>query len=374
MSYTPNFNERRTKERIKRAIRFVVCYLSADEYEGKQMSSRLINKELGQVRDKGSQLGRYLRDTLLITTSNKFRFGKHHIGRVKCKEYIMNQAGVHYLLEKIGGKDTMLLKNSSSSITTITAQLDSDFKLSCIRAKYNNELSTHQFSYSDKSNRLSSPIQHLPKEVKRPLLAGSGLTYEYDIESCAPTLIYQYAKQNGLKSSNVINDYLTNKTAIRARIAKEADIPLRDAKQILTALFAGAQIDQSISKILQKDKARIIWFKQDEFITALRKDISKCWRVLREPIGVRYNKDNTRVKKITASVKMAVYFSLERKVLDVIREELTRTHNKHFLEHDGWTCERAIDRDVLSELIESKTGFCVKFSEEVIDTAIIACV
>jgi hypothetical protein len=44
----------------------------------------------------------------------------------------------------------------------------------------------------------------------------------------------------------------------------------------------------------------------------------------------------TRRKPMSSKQKWNIYFDLERTVLSCVREYLTDTNNKHFLEHDGW--------------------------------------
>jgi hypothetical protein len=60
--------------------------------------------------------------------------------------------------------------------------------------------------------------------------------------------------------------------------------------------------------------------------------------------------------------KWGVYFQLEQEVMAVVRDHLDRTNNKYFLEHDGWTCLRAIDEVKVEEAIKALTGFTVKLN------------
>jgi hypothetical protein len=46
---------------------------------------------------------------------------------------------------------------------------------------------------------------------------------------------------------------------------------------------------------------------------------------------------------ISSRQKWGVYFDLERQVLNEVREFLRETNNRHFLEHDGWSCENEIN-------------------------------
>jgi hypothetical protein len=44
----------------------------------------------------------------------------------------------------------------------------------------------------------------------------------------------------------------------------------------------------------------------------------------------------------------------------VIQRYLKRTKNKYFFEHDGWSCEKAIDIGQLLREVKNKTGFVIQ--------------
>jgi hypothetical protein len=67
---------------------------------------------------------------------------------------------------------------------------------------------------------------------------------------------------------------------------------------------------------------------------------------------------------ISSRQKWGVYFDLERQVLNEIREFLLETNNRHFLEHDGWSCEQEVDQIALQQRIHERTGFRVEFELE----------
>ena len=66
--------------------------------------------------------------------------------------------------------------------------------------------------------------------------------------------------------------------------------------------------------------------------------------------------------RMTARSKWAVYFELERQLLDQVRDYLTETDNSHFLIHDGWTSAESIDINQLSMRIKEKLDIPVRIS------------
>jgi hypothetical protein len=65
---------------------------------------------------------------------------------------------------------------------------------------------------------------------------------------------------------------------------------------------------------------------------------------------------------MTAKRKWAVYFDLERQMLNQVREYLTETANNHFLIHDGWTSTKAVDVPELIARIKSRLDIPVRIS------------
>ena len=47
-----------------------------------------------------------------------------------------------------------------------------------------------------------------------------------------------------------------------------------------------------------------------------------------------------------------------------MRDYLDQIEAKYFLIHDGWMCDREIDRDELIEYVRNQTGFDVRFEYE----------
>lgn len=346
MSYTPNFSDPRVVKRIKQALGFACGVMS--HTKGHPWSTRYIDKYFGQGQ---LPLSKWLRSTLLITTKEVWSKDEG-----KCKEYMLNPKGVEYVKEVLGLAQT--------NITPIV--------LDVAKQSFEKELTSGQFPYKDASNRLWHPLQRYRKQHRKQTLKDYGYTHQYDIECCAPTLIYQYAVRCGMDEYPLaLNQYLKDRTAIRQQLALDADIPIEAAKEIINALFAGAVISKNdstdIYKILNGDIARIEYLKQDPFLTELRNDIKTCWEYIIPFLPRRKNAKTNRLLPIRSKQKWNVYFELERCVLNSVRSYLTAKSNRHFLIHDGWICEFDIDRDELIDFVRDQTGYVIKIEYEKID-------
>lgn len=342
-TYHPNFSDPRVESRIKRALGFACGVLS--ETKPHPWSTRYFNDHFGVA---SNPLSKWLRVQLLICTDQFYRFnipGEKGI----CKKYILNKEGVRYLKEA--------LKLNNIQIYPSVLQVAKSDHLA--------ELVTGKFTYLDKTNRLWHPLQRYRRNYKKQILADHGYQHQYDIECCAPTLIHQYSQQLGMDQYLfAIRKYLSDKTIVRAELAKKLDLPVDAVKEIINALFAGAVISRSsysdIFHILDGDHARIEFLKQDPFVQELIADIKTCWEYITPTIPRRRNTKSNRLLKITPKQKWLVYFELERSVINSVSSYLTDKNYRYFLEHDGWSCDSEIDQNELIEFVRTQIGYEIK--------------
>lgn len=356
--YQPNFNDPRTQKRVKKAIAFANGFLS--ETKPRNWSTRYIDKFFGQQQH---ELSIWLRSKLLICTNERYAKDSG-----LCKEYIRNQSGLNEVFSLLNGERTS---------TICVSQVTTDF----VKDEFKQELKSKRFTYEDKSSRLWHDLQRVKREYKEVIFRDVDLCHQYDIQCCAPTLIHQYSQQLPEVISNdkyiqgpmdlylfALREYLNDRNKIRNQIATEAEITYEQAKVIINALLMGAKLanneDSDIYHILSGDRARIEFLKQHEFLCQLRNDIKTCWSYIKPTLPQRQitTKSGTkRVLPISTKQKSIVYFDLERKVLNSIRDYLDRSNNKYFLEHDGFVCVKPIQTDQLSNWVKFYTGFQVKF-------------
>ena len=342
-TYQPLFTDPRVRSRCLQAIGWASAALSATK--SRAWSTRHIDKYFG---GQSHDISKYLRKTLLIETNS---YWNKDIGQ--CKEYRLNIEGVNYLSEKLGLDSTEI-----HNARTQRALED-----------HSEELVSGEFQYLDKSNRLWHPLQKYRKPHRNQILKESGYLHDYDIMCAAPTLLHQYAQQQGMDLYLfALTRYLNNRDEIRKQLSRQIELPIEAVKEIITALFAGAVISKNtksdIYHILNGDIARIEYLKQDPYVTELRNDIKICWEYIRPSIPKRTRlmpNGKERLCRINSKQKWNIYFELERQVMNSVRTYLDEHSVRYFLIHDGWTCDREIDRDLLRDYVRDHTGFDLKF-------------
>jgi len=382
MSYEPKFTDKRIQKRIRSAYGFTKGALSTTEPHA--WAKVVLDKHIGRTNDN---LGNYLRNILLICTDSRYRF---NIKKGEPKKYVSNQQGLDYLRDVLYGSCvqdfTHWVQNNGNkknmiSLTTTSPSVRLLFDHYCINKfveeEYGVELQTLEFNYTDKSNRLWHPIQNIKKDYKKSIFASHHLNYQYDIDTCAPTLLHQYSHKLDMDLYLfALRTYLKDKQMIRNKIAKQLDVSPKIIKIIINALFCGARIgagDFAISKLLDHDIAKIQWLKQDPYITELRSDIKTMWSYI-EPSMASATKTTKSGKErkvaLSSKKKWQLYFELERQVLNEVQKYLRLTRNRYFLEHDGWATEHQIDEHELNEYIKHNIGFDVKFKMEQLENMI----
>ena len=378
MSYEPKITDPRVLKRIRHAYGFTKGCLSPTKSHS--WAKVVIDKYYGR---SNNELGNYLRNTLLICTSDRYNKDTG-----ETKQYKSNQQGLDYIKQLIMGQTseefTQWAQNNGykkkiTSLTTTTPSVQLLFDHYCvskfIENEYGSELGNLNFIYQDKSNRLWHPIQNVKKDYKKSIFSRHGLSYQYDIDACAPTLIHQLSQKVDMDLYLFsLRHYLKDKTMIRNELAKQLDVDSKTIKIIINALFCGARIGNSkefaISQLLNNDIAKIQFLKEDPFISELRNDIKIMWEYIEPIMAKTYTKTKSgkqRKLPLSSKKKWHLYFDLERQILNQVRNYLTETNNRHFLEHDGWATEHQVNEHELNQYIMYKTGFDVKFKMEVLN-------
>ena len=381
MSYNPNINDPRIIKRIRHAYGFTKGALSTTEPH--HWARNQLNKYFGRSND---DLGKFLRNTLLICTDNRYN---KDTGITK--QYMSNTTGLEYVKQILLGKDVKeftqwvqdnVSKKNIISLTSTTPSVQLLFDHYCVNKfaeiEYGQELKNLDFEYTDKSNRLWHPIQNLKKDYKKSIFIKHKLTYQYDIDTCAPTLIHQYSQQLDMDLYLfALRKYLKNKNIIRNELAKDIEINASTIKVVINALFCGARIgnstDFAITKLLNNDMTKIQCLKEHPYIIELRNDIKTIWEYIEPTMAKIYitTKNNKQRKlPVSSKKKWQLYFELERRILNEVRTYLVNTNNRYFLEHDGWATEHQIDEHELINYIKNSTGFDIKFKMEQITNII----
>jgi hypothetical protein len=232
---------------------------------------------------------------------------------------------------------------------------------------YKTELATAQFTYMDKSNRLWHPLQQVRREFKKTILADADLIHQYDIKCCAPTLLLQHAQSLGYDEYPfALMRYINNRTQVRNELAALINVHPDIIKQLINAMFCGAKLGNNkefaLSKLLDHDAARIRVLQDNTFIQELKINIKHMWQAIEPSMTKTTTTDkNNKQRKVPLSSKHKWnrYFELERITLNAVRQYLSDTNNKCFLEHDGWTTSVKINESSLRDYVHQTTGFTI---------------
>lgn len=360
MSYNPNFADARIIRRCKKAIGFTKALVSPTKPTA--MSSRFIDKHYGISSNK---LSKYLRDLLLVCVDDSFNMDSG-----QCKKYIYSETGMNFLVGSLGKN----IKESSYSTSLPSVLHLKEQALEWANETYEEQLKSLDFEYEEKTHRLFNPIQNIRSETRTELLASHGLEHQYDIVCCAPTLLYQYSFMVPDATGEVLEtleDYLNNRSVVRRKLAKEAEITHKQAKQIINALFAGAHLSTNIRAslfaMIDYDVAKMKFLQQHPYLTALRMEIKSMWDVIKSTAPTQYFITKTgkkRKRPFNARAKWNIYFHLERSVIEEVKTYMKQIDSKFFLEHDGFTSQKEIDSEDLSYWVQAGTDFELVFEKK----------
>ncbi|PHV14647.1 hypothetical protein CSQ90_22135 [Janthinobacterium sp. BJB303] len=229
-------------------------------------------------------------------------------------------------------------------------------------------------SYSDEGGRRYAAIQNLPRLLRQQLFSG---WWDYDIEASAPTLVFQYATYNSSPISSMLPNVMKlihEKTWVRTHVGSITGLEEHDVKKVVNALFFGAPLvaysATSIYQLLDCDELTLWLLKADPFIAALTAEIKQMWvwaceRYRNTEIGG--NCSNQFLKN--SKLRNAIYIMLERRVIDALDE--VHGNCPSVLMHDGFMLRQRTDTVELARIVQRKTGFNIKFKENLLGS--VAC-
>lgn len=368
MKYKPNFNDPRVYKKANKALGFVLAHFS--ETKPKHLSTRVIDKYLGQQQNN---LSKYLRHLLLITHDNHFSkdFGI-------TKSYIINQEGIESLRASIDCSVHSRVHRSG-----LIDKKESPLHHTVLQVAYKHvidhigqELNAKRFVYEFKENskRWDHPLHHIKRELRTKILKDHDFAYQYDIDSCLPSIILSlnYQLGTGEVLFTIHDDVINNKAKTRKRLAQELNIDKQTAKQLITATFNGAHVSNyhqsSIYKMMKTDdhlltKARIDWLKQDPWYQQLKQEIKQCWQhILPHYEHKRQFKKNGHKKPFYAKQKSQIYFENEYKLAQTIKQYLNINNINYFWIHDGFQTDKQVNTQELEHYIFQHTNFLIKLS------------
>jgi hypothetical protein len=341
MTYKPNFNDPRIKARVRKALNFVELYLRPNRINW------VASAELYQVFGNTSrQPARFLKETMLTVADPYYNKDTR-----ACIKYRLNAEGVNRIKQLAGLEDF---------VPEISPDLEQ-------------QLASGDFEYETKSDRLFNQIQFYNREVRGSLLNNHGYRYNYDIEAAAPTLLLQQAQQRDRDfTAPALEQYITNRSAVRQQLAQECGITESQVKFVINAVLQGGVIscfrDSRIFNELHCNYEAIRHLQHNAVLLDIRDDIREMWRILKEDFPQRTVTDRlgrTRSARLSGRDKSGYYRQLESQVGRVIRRHLKKNNIRCLWLHDGWCCDRVVDTAALITQVRQQTGFVIQLDRGV---------
>lgn len=374
--YQPNFSNGHVRKRANNVLTWaaqfligkygtdVPLHLSAKGYtDGFGVNVPGLNDVFGP---KGNPLGDYLRAALLIPVSRSYKPGDHSM------TYRLSRDGYERIEASLNGAGKTGSTNAAPPEPTQTP-------LDRMIQRHGSELHELAFQYKDKSSRLWHPLQNLRRAEKHAFWSRFGLPFDYDIEACAPTILFQLARQAGLPAIllETLQRYLDDRQGFRAHVSTLTGLSDHQAKQLVNSLFNGARLGKntqfSAFRLLDFRDEAMDALKADPQVQRLVKEIARVWRRIesdralhmRLPVDVASTSTgeldrSTPWKLKTSRQKWTVYFVQERRVLDAITTFLAGRDIRVFTEHDGFRTSARIETGELEAYILRVTGFEMK--------------
>lgn len=215
-------------------------------------------------------------------------------------------------------------------------------------------------------------LQNCSRIIRYAALAGH---YDIDIENCHYTLLAQMCKRIGV-STPYIDEYVHSKKKVRYEVAAFFGCNEDMAKEILIALIYGSNLTTwgVLKKInIKSSKLNL----SGSWIDGLAKEIravsdsiiydyiskTKGHFKIRNDAGMVIKTKSEEMKSIKKSTLLAhILHGAESWILQNMIRYLG--NNIVLLQHDGVTCFKPVDTEALTNYIEQKTKYRVRFDVE----------
>jgi len=346
--YEPLLTDKRVIKRLQPAFGFTVAVARANK--PKDIYNINIKQAYG---DLGHPLGRWIKSVLLVETDSHY-----NMLTGKTKRYLMNVPGVAWIAETLGYPE--FVYNPASKIS-FDAQIElfyRSYAVDYFQMRYNDQLMSGDFEYNFSSNRYWNGIQGMRRETRSELLKRNGYTHQYDIQTAAPTLLFQHWQNTNHFIGNLVElrtleDYILNKSQVRHSLANETGIEYDKIKMIINALTNGAVLAKTpykkIYQDLDKQDHLIDNLKGNTWVNEYQRDIGNLWT----GIGRGVTPDGNQ--------KWQIYYELEFSVMRAIYDYLEDQGIKYFKLHDCFVADRQVDVDEVLMFVKKRSGFDINF-------------
>lgn len=394
--YEPKWGSKNVTKRLKIIEQFAI-------YEFSQNDKRRIHKNrlvegFGQQREN-KPLNKYLRDLILKKTDL-------HLMGVESSEYRISWTNLLWAFNQQGLTSTekvsklmekeIAIKNSvtpAAYVDTFSKQEEKEakdfFDLSDLIENHSNLLTENaEYVEDEVTTRLKSHHQNKSRAVRSMFWSG---WYDYDVDACAYTLIHQHLINNVLPwwgkvdfEFKVLPLTYQRKAEFRQGLANELGVTVDQVKEVLSSVLFNARLDKNpfsgVYKMLKENEVDVDSFyskaKKSVVLNRLIEELRFAWPKLMTYWTNQNDKSgrkkfaDERINQETGEItrrfrptrfRACIYFELERKVLDSIRNYMSG--KVCHLMHDGFFTPEKIDLEKLRNQIEQETGFKVSLKE-----------
>jgi hypothetical protein len=394
-SIQPNWQSSKIKSRLLK-IRDMALYEFAYTNQREINTKQKIEPAFGQQQNKWSK---YFMDLLISDANKSYQPG------VYSKELVFSWSNLLWAfkqaeltsveeIESLIGKDIDLQKVVNEDVSLSLLQpadkyAKNYFDLVDLQTNHRNLLSENaEYTEDETTTRLISGHQNSSKLVRSKFWAG---WKDYDIEAASYCIIHQEALTKGLVTEGQlksIESAYKDKDNFRKQLSAELNVPVKVVKMILAALAFNITLSKNPFSQLHKKlkKARISTsqlYRNAESCDLLQNliaDLKIIWPLLMTDwekttgkIGREVFRKESPVDKTTGEIKSryssakfraCIYFRLERKVLDSIRNFMS--DKVCHLMHDGFFTPEKVDLEKLRNHIKSQTSYEVQIKEEIL--------
>jgi hypothetical protein len=354
----PNFNDPRVRRRMELALGWVLTQMSVEE-KPKPLYSRDIGapNALGPLNQS---LPRWLKYHLLTCVNDAYS-----MDRGTCKTYILNLEGTRMVAEILGYN---VFTGLSKDLEKLQMQLGVEYM--------HKHFDIDNIQYREVSNRYWNKIQNIRRTTRNKFLSDNGLTEQYDIQCAAQSLIYQTYLMHTDKRLMMIENYITNRSDIRKKIANDVDISVSNVKQLLTAMNNNSRLQAHMRcetyHLADYSPRKVHLFNNHPSVVYLKAETSQMWKELGKHMvreTTTTSNGTTRKVNLNGSSKSQLYFSLEKQVMDVAYAYLDSINKKYIRLHDAFVTQPISQSDVtqITNQIKSITGYDVILDKSVIN-------
>ena len=242
------------------------------------------------------------------------------------------------------------------------------------------ERNNFRYTTNKKFNKIN--FQGLEKEIRKKIFVGQ---YDYDLNTAAPTLLYQFIKKQipdiefpyiaeYIKDRNIIRNECIKLLQMKNPNKKEIDLK-KEVKSLITAVFYGANIRNKQSDITMSYNDRIYLLDNSSDFYKLIENVEKLYKIYKDFIQKKYHhkdfiqmpngiinlKDDENKNISNSKIVSSIYFSLESQILDLIYEKYKDSLT--LLIHDGFISKDELDVNELEKLVKDELGYDVKYEK-----------